>query len=173
MIVVEGFDASGKSTLARRLAAEFGCELYHTGGPTQSVDDVDRCLRRSLSRMQTRCVQDRVTHVSEAVYGAMRHPDRAALALYRVGQLKAARVVIYCRPDDDALLQAFMTAHVVQTHDTDEHLAYVRAQAETLIKLYDVVIELVRRHMPHVYTYDRFVAGDTDRIIDVATRFMP
>lgn len=166
MIIVEGFDGSGKSTLAEKIAEWTGFQVYHTGGPTRSLADVRTCLARSIARMNRRIVQDRVTHISESVYSMFSDPEKAALALSRMDDLRHARLLIYCRPTKRALFEA-LAAHEDKAHDTAEHMEKVRARVEPMIEVYDTVIALAQHHV-NTLVYDRNTVKD-DVVMNLVT----
>lgn len=147
MIVVEGFDGSGKTTLSQLIAESIGWPVYHTGGPTRDLADVHRCLHRSALRYSEHCIQDRCTHISESVYSMMTKPDQASIALARLEAVGQAKAVIYCRPHKDVLLQSIRT-HAVKTHETQAHVRSVIENADALIGIYDTVMALVEQTLP-------------------------
>lgn len=170
MIVVEGFDASGKSVLAKKLALRLQWNLYHTGGPTKDEIDVMHCLRRSYNRMYEQCVQDRVTHVSESVYSMLSAPEKAAPAIDRLRELCIAKV-IYCRPPTEFLLEAVKNDHLAKEHDTPRHLDMVLSKSRELIAIYDTIMAVVNLYSP-VHTYDRTIEGaDTELIEQIYGRY--
>lgn len=155
MIVVEGYDCTGKSTLVDKIQGWTGFTTTHTGGPPQDLNHVRRCLARHAVLMTQPVVQDRVTHVSEGVYGMLTRPSMAALALSRVSDLRFARLLIYCRPDIRTILDRLVD-HRVKAHDTDEHIKYVLASAQAMIAIYDTVIEMARPYVDVIfYDYKR------------------
>lgn len=171
MIVVEGFDGSGKSTLAEKISEVWGWPVLHTGGPTKDVPDVKRCLDRSLIRLRSRCVQDRTTYVSEAVYSSLSHPAKAAVALAAIPDMARATstnnvILIYCRPPTGFLINA-LAEHQDKEHDPDGHMDRVRREAPWLIGFYDTVIEMVSRQRVTVLRYDRTKKGETDRLMSL------
>lgn len=170
MIVVEGFDFSGKSTLAQAIGDRLGWPVVHTGGPTTDVDDVRRCLRRSRERFSQPNVQDRTTHISEACYSAVSHPAKAALALYSMREVTHAWLVIYCRPDIGKMVNAFMQDHVAKTHDNYDALRQTREDSNYIARYYDTVMELVAEYTT-VIRYDRFEPGALEKmVIEAAAR---
>lgn len=66
MLIIEGADNVGKTTIAKRLAERLGYEYRHEGPPPVGVDVV----RYYLERMHDDVVQDRF-HWGEIVYGAL------------------------------------------------------------------------------------------------------
>lgn len=167
MIVVEGFDMSGKSTLANILGAELGWPVLHTGGPTRDEADVVSCLLRSLQRMQKRCVQDRVTHVSESVYSMTEFPTKAALALDAIREIPPTVMMIYCRPAPEFLVRALADEHREKAWDTQDHMYRIRRDAATMIAFYDTVMAMVERRVD-VIRYDRCDSLAATRIVRTA-----
>ena len=167
MIVVEGFDMSGKSTLAQAIGQRANLPVLHTGGPTRSTSDVIACLARTENRLRDRCVQDRVTHVSESCYSMLTAPSKAAIALERLGQLKAARLVVYCRPPKNVMIDA-LQEHVAKEYDTPEFMRFVCSNAASLIAIYDTVMGVVS-NIPGIrfVMYDRTIGPKaTDYVVN-------
>lgn len=164
MIVVEGMDGSGKSTLVKGIAENFKLTTHHGGGPPKTLDEVYNCLARCELRMMQSCVQDRVTHISETVYGMFSRPDMAGAAMMALPHLAKARLVIYCRPPDNVILYNLGTTHAVKAHETPEHVAKVKADATHLIKIYDTVMAAVSR-ATRVFYYDYTRDGETNRVM--------
>jgi hypothetical protein len=155
MIVVEGYDCTGKSTLVEKLKRLTGFVVTHSGGPPQDLNHVRRCLARCASRMTHPIVQDRVTHVSESVYGMLERHSMAALALSRLDDLRFCRLLVYCRPATLTIMDR-LAVHERKEHDTDEHIRNVLRHAETLIAVYDTVICMARQYVDvFVYDYER------------------
>lgn len=169
MIIVEGYDGSGKTTAAEKLAERFSLTLFHAGGPPNTTLDVMSCMARAQARMAQKVVQDRVTHVSESVYGMLCRPRHCALALSRIPDLRFARVLLYCRPPDEQILENLVD-HRMKGHDDPDHVAFVKAKARDLIRVYDTVIEMARQHVcVLVYDYtkvdDSFLFTSVGRMI--------
>lgn len=158
MIIVEGYDGSGKTTAAEKLAERFSMTLFHAGGPPNTELDVMSCLARANSRMVRHAVQDRVTHISESVYGMLCRPRHSALALSRISDLRNARVLLYCRPPDGKILDNLI-GHKMKSHDEADHVSFVKAKAPQLIQVYDTVIEMARQHIC-VLVYDYTKVND-------------
>lgn len=153
MIIVEGYDCSGKSTLVKKLRHTTGFNAPHSGGPPRDLSHARRCLARCAMRMTQQVIQDRVSQVSAAVYQMLTKPDIASLALSRMDDLRLARLLIYCRPATATILARLSDHRPKAEYDTPEHIAYVVSQAETMIRLYDTVIEMARRYVD-VFVYD-------------------
>jgi len=155
VIVVEGYDCTGKTTLVEKISTWTGFVVRHSGGPPKDLNHVRRCLARCASRMTGPIIQDRVTQVSEGVYGMLCRPSMSALALSRVSDLRFARLLVYCRPGIETILNRLQT-HQLKDHDSVEHAEYVLRKAETMIAIYDTVIEMARPYVDvFVYNYER------------------
>lgn len=169
MIIVEGFDASGKSTLAKKIADKLGWPVLHTGGPTKNYDDVVSCLARSRKRMAMYVVQDRITHVSEAVYSMLTQPKQSAVAIRCLHEIHDGVTMIYCRPPTAFLLEALKNQHIAKGYDSPNHLAHVLENARQLIAIYDTVMEIVGVRTG-IYQYDRSIDGTDEQIINTVVR---
>ncbi len=144
MIVVEGFDCSGKSTLADAIAARKGWPVVHTGGPTKDVSDVIHCLHRSRMRMVQSVVQDRITHISEAAYSGLYDPKRAGWAFAHLHEIGPPVCVVYCRPPTEVMIEGLLS-HKDKAWDTEGHMTRVAEQARHIITLYDTIMEVVKQ----------------------------
>lgn len=166
MIVVEGFDASGKSTLAKRIADLLDWPILHTGGPTTDEVDVMTCLHRSEQRMRMRVVQDRITHISESVYSHLEFPAKAARALDAIREIPSTTFVVYCKPPPEFLIDALTHEHEQHAWDTGDHLERLHRDARSMIAFYDTVMAMVRLRCP-VYIYDRSCEPDAGSILKI------
>lgn len=166
MIIVEGFDMSGKTTLAGKISERLGWPVLHTGGPTRDEADVVACLVRSRQRMQRKCVQDRVTHVSESVYSMTEFPRKAALALDAIREIPPSVMFIYCKPPPPFLLRAMKDEHVAKAHDTNDLLDRIEREAAEMIAFYDTVVAMVARRVDVIY-YNRCQEGDLERVMQL------
>ena len=154
MIVVEGYDAAGKSTLAQALARHFKMKVTTIGGPTGDIQDCIDWLNRCMDRFTGRYVQDRVTHVSEIVYSIHRNPLKAGIAMSRLSDLRQCRGFVYCRPPTETILESLRTQHVVKPYDKPDHLVRVQNDAQNMIAVYDAVARCVSTYAPAI-SYDR------------------
>lgn len=152
MIIVEGYDCSGKSTLVEKLGRWTGFTTPHAGGPPKDLNHTRRCLARCAARMTRPMVQDRVTQISESVYGMLERPAMSALSLSRIGDLRLARLMVYCRPARTTIYDK-LEHHVRKDHDTQQLMLRVLANAETLIGVYDTVMCMARDYCD-VFVYD-------------------
>lgn len=159
MIVVEGFDGSGKSTLCKLLSAALKLPVETIGGPTKDVQDVIKCLDKSYAALSRDSIKDRTTYVSESVYSSLSDPAKAAMALTSINDISRITwrkriVMVYCRPPTGFLINE-LALHEDKAHDPPGHMDRVRRQAPFLIDFYDVVVRMVARQRVRVIEYDR------------------
>lgn len=107
MIIIEGPDNAGKTTLANKLSKRLGLPVVHSVRPKRG-DSEGVVLSHSNSQLQPQnAILDRVYAISEWVYGrvirgktALGHfHSQALLDLYHRPYL-----IIYCRPEMETIL---------------------------------------------------------------------
>ncbi len=143
VIVLEGPDGAGKSTLAERLQVMYQWPVVHTGGPNSSRQDVFDRIDQFRFMSRTNVIFDRIAMVSEPVYSVLQHRDSylddcEILAL--VEQMNP--VVIYCRlQDSERMLRRILESP--KAHKSPEYLRKVQANHAEITKRYDRVIGLL------------------------------
>lgn len=141
MIVVEGPDGSGKTTLVNRLCTEFGIEVRpractSDGGP---VEDLPGWIRRDLLMNPDYGIYDRYPLISEMIYGPTLRSDADRLGRneeqlnWLLEQFYNNHpLIIYCLPP-----QMVVRANVASSHDGDTpHLQGVLKYVDTLWAAY-------------------------------------
>jgi len=117
IIILEGVDNSGKSTLATRLAMHLDYVIIPTEGPPKYEGEMDERLERYRVRYATNVIFDRHPVISQSLYGRMRGTGDQFDDKWRK-LLKAARpLYIYCDPQGRGLV-----GHVVNKVDSQAHL---------------------------------------------------
>lgn len=109
MIILEGPDNAGKTTLGERLATALGATFIHSERPPKESSDNDLIEHAVLQVEPRRIIMDRNYLVSELVYGTVL---RGGPALGRERHLKLMNdmlelghiLIIYCRPPADTIL---------------------------------------------------------------------
>ena len=132
MIVIEGPDGSGKTTLAYKLAEHTNWLYYHGGDPPKTKAEVDDRIYKMQSDARRPVIYDRCTLISEQIYGPIfrnknhvDYPDSRLLDLYSEGV-----TIIYCRP--------YQLAMPVQRIDEDrEHHEATLDKQRNLLSAYD------------------------------------
>lgn len=132
MIVVEGLDNAGKSTLIRALKVVLPTwRIQGSEGPPKHRGESDERVTRYLQLPPT-TIYDRHPCVSQPIYGQMRtHSDPISPGL--ISQFySSAPTFIYCDPGGRG-----MKAHVFNLEvDTEEHLNSVKKGYEALLVAY-------------------------------------
>jgi hypothetical protein len=130
MIVVEGADNSGKSTLIKALLVVLpGWDVQGSEGPPKFPGEMNERVRRYLGRGRT--LFDRHPCVSQPIYGQMRtHKDEIDPALIK-SFYDQAPLFIYCHGRNN------MTGHQFNPEtDSAEHLAAVENNYAMLLDGY-------------------------------------
>lgn len=163
MIILEGYDNSGKSTLAALLHETTGFEVRHPGPAPKNFRDEFCCLVEQASNAPINVIQDRVTSVSSQVYQNKLFNERYMAWLN--GMLNTPHcVLIYCRPPIEKILD--FTGHQIKDYDTPEHLEKVKGKAIETVESYD----LVMKQVPHI-VYDWTRPRAMDDVIHSQTDF--
>jgi len=129
MIVIEGMDNSGKSTLANAMADFMSLIVQESEGPPKSDDEINERVDR-YSTMEDRLF---VRHpvVSNAIYGAFREEGNPITPGRTMLFYEAKPILIYC----DAGERGF-DGHVLKDHDTERHQRLINNHQEALLREY-------------------------------------
>lgn len=147
MIIVEGPDNSGKSTLIKQLRSELKLnEIPRVGhGPANGPKDLwERTYQiiDAVTKSKSRWViLDRFTLIGEDIYGPiLRHVNlwdrmpQEKIKFWRAVNLLDP-FIIYCRPPKDVITD--MKNHIIKPYDTPEHVRRVNQKQELIIHAYD------------------------------------
>ena len=152
MIIVEGPDNSGKSTLIKSLIKDFNLLLAEKPhGPPQNVNDlIYRSSKLLLKQDQKRYIVDRHPLISEKVYGpALRNKDLweekkltycSFMDILNDSSLAGSVFIIYCRPPNEVVLN--LSTHEVKGYDTAEHLEALKSNLQKVVEGYDNIMSL-------------------------------
>lgn len=158
MIVVEGMDNTGKSTLARRLAQEFGLFIQESEGPPRATPEmtaayeINERIRRYKQMDDTLFV--RHPCISNNIYSSVREEGDPVFPDYRERFYTERHILIYCDPN----LGRRLDDHVVKLHDTEKHLRDIASNYDKLLGLYRL---WAVGHAHFVYR----IGDDTDRLV--------
>lgn len=144
----------GKSSLSIRLATIFPKLAIFAigrsaGTPGGVRADMDECFKRA----QLPCIQDRVTQISEPIYGLVFGRQLVSDVEYYEAQRKlldeVAPLIIYCRVGDLDKVK-----HEPEVYDTPEYVADIEASLERLRILYDATFDSTLYRNANVVRYD-------------------
>lgn len=129
MIVIEGMDNSGKSTLGEYLAAYIGYVVQESEGPPLSDDEINARVDK-YAEFSNRIF---VRHpcVSNAIYGMFRPEGNPITPGRTMIFYEAKPLLIYC----DAGERGF-DGHVLKDHDTERHQALLKDNKAELLTQY-------------------------------------
>lgn len=159
IIILEGFDNSGKSTLAKRLKACTGFQYFHPGGSPKShkemINDLEQQLQIVRAGSQLNIIMDRTTCVSEWCYSLKADESYHALLeqYWRCTLARQDVAIIWCKPP--RALQEDFSKHEKAAHDTTESVEHAKQNAQEIILRYEEVYNRIKV-IPEVrlYVYD-------------------
>lgn len=126
-IVLEGPDATGKSTLARYLSQEFKRAIVPSEGPEKFPGEIDERIRRY--RWFNDVIFDRHPCISQGIYSIFSNgqpPDRDLVFDF----YETKPVLIYC-------VSSMNLEHKPKKHDSPEHLDLILQNNRAILQLYD------------------------------------
>lgn len=125
-IVIEGFDASGKSTLAHELQRELGRPIFHSTGPT-TLEELNKRAKHFLD--QRNVVFDRHPCVGEPIYYILRGGSPLIDPKYVEKFYKQKSLIIYCRGDRGP--------HIAREEESAQHVKDVETHRIQIQTRYD------------------------------------
>lgn len=170
MMVLEGPDGAGKSTLARVLSNLTGAGVFHPGGaPDPGVLEI--LNKQCINMLEQGFICDRVNQISEYVYGPVMN-DRKLTSLLKVIDffnrcLSKGWPIIYCRPVGIKYLAENQTSEV---HDTEENTLKLKANHERLVEGYDEVFS-VSGAPSNVFVYSYNKPGALEHLLEFLRSF--
>jgi len=150
MIVVEGPDGAGKSTLIKALEEHFNVKATHFGSRPVGMQAIYERVQKSLDCK----ILDRWSPISQQVYGAIRG-EAHSIDILDSYVHRHDPLVIYCRPPRVQLMENKMRClQVDKQHKSEEHCETVSRNFEKIIDLYDKVISKLRSRKITIYEFD-------------------
>lgn len=155
IIILEGPDNAGKSTLARMLAEDLKVEVVHPGGPPANIADaLIRCGEQAMLFQLGESISfiyDRVTCISEPIYRGI-DTHLVAFGLFQADLASEVAdhnvLLVYCRPPIRVIKD--FSGHVTKAHETEEVVEHAKRNIDRIIIEYD---EVMARLKPIVYDY--------------------
>lgn len=154
IVVVEGPDGAGKTTLIKNLRAQskrYFVSLQNSGIP-QNVLNV-QCVCDWLARMaigRVPLVCDRLSLISEPIYGEIVRNENILEGTYTIQDVETFLLdnvdrVIYCRPPTSAIIKGL---------ESEQQLEGVVERIQKLTERYDWVMQMISHGGVRVITYD-------------------
>ena len=140
LVIVEGPDGAGKSTLIQNLVALGGFVSAHTGGPPRDKQDLEDKLAKVTASLDAAgsdtLVLDRHPAVSDPIYSKVTGSRSFATPGELGEQVEALNpVFVYCRGSADSMRANISKSPKV--HKPQEHLLKVIQKHGEIVKLYD------------------------------------
>lgn len=135
MIIIEGHDNSGKSTLAKLIADEFGCPIQESEGPPKYPGELNDRILRYTNTNKKNTVYVRHPCVSEPIYGTYCRPDQPSPIMPELIESFYAQrhIFVYCDPLDRGL-----TEHNIKAGEDPTHLSAVQRQYALILGAYRI-----------------------------------
>lgn len=167
ILVLEGPDNGGKSTLAEYLQSHAGLRyVSHLGGRTMDRDALHQRSRDLIYTGDTPVVADRFHPISDYIYrkvfGGERVFSDRELKFFVEGLKTAHAALIYCRPSLRAAQEA---EHKMAGDDDAAWMKRVDEQLPAVFKEYDTLMAQITSHgiLPVIH-YDWTVAWSRDLV---------
>lgn len=150
MIVIEGMDNSGKSTLAQTLADYMGLVVQESEGPPKSAEEINARVDGYATMQQTLFVRHPV--ISNSIYGKFRPEGDPITPGRQMIFYESNPILIYCDAGDRGF-----DGHVLKDHDTEVHQQLIATKQAELLKEYRL---WAAQHAHFVYR----IGDDMDRL---------
>ena len=147
MIIMEGPDLSGKTTLANRISALMGIEVYHSGGPANK-----KRLRRRLEYINyfyknKKIILDRHICISEQIYGTILR-KRTKIPIYILNNILYENnpLIFYCDKSLKYLRNNFNFL-IEKPHKSKEHIKEVIKNYEAIYQKYESLMRKLSKKL--------------------------
>ncbi len=133
MIVIEGPDNAGKSTLVAALAEATGLETQISGGPEKYKGEINDRVASFLAKWKNKdVIHDRHPIISHPIYSLFGAGGQTELDPRLVDMfLRTRPLFVYCRG------RGTLEGHIAKDHDTPEHLEKITKNALAISHAYD------------------------------------
>lgn len=150
MIVLEGPDGAGKSTLIKAIEKRLGIEATHFGGPPKYIDELHERVAASRSAK----LLDRYSPISEQVYGPIANRQWSIDVMDTYIQ-QNCKIVIYCKPRRSTLMRNKVRClEADKAHKSEQHCKMVSDNFERVLDGYERTMRKIHRLGVNVYVYD-------------------
>lgn len=149
MIILEGPDGAGKTSLGKKLHEYLpDFPIYEIGPAPKMLMKVREYCMLCTTRANETCIQDRVTPISESIYSkvyARPSLPKGELSGWLDAILLKRPVIIYCRPA--------VFKHEPSAYDTLAYLEMLKKNHKAIVAAYDHLLWSSALR-DHVITYD-------------------
>lgn len=148
MIILEGPDSSGKTTLAERLSRDLRKTVVHSGGPPKSEPEMLYRIHTMIYRSSHDVIYDRCSIITDPIYAKALGRSTVITRVHELELSWLNPIIIQCRsPTGQLTTQAGL-------FDTPEHAAGVAREHERLKHFYDLYF---LEHPPNaVWEWDNY-----------------
>lgn len=157
IIILEGPDNAGKSTLGNMLSVDLGISLVHPGGPPKNIVEViNRCYEQantfSLSS-EVDFIYDRVTCISDMIYRGKPEYNKMFTVFHYQLKLMKNVVIIYCRPSDERVKN--FDDHIQKDHEDASVVQHAKDNVDRIVSEYDAFMNSIMYNLNYtVLRYD-------------------
>lgn len=158
MIIAEGPDGGGKTTLLAEIAKQSGRTPFHPGSPPKDRQMLLARFEQALGHNDN-ALLDRLPMISELVYRPAlegRHisaPSEVWSYIDRLQQLRHP-LFVYCRPPDSTVIGNIYTVQQQKTHKPQQLTDRIARQIHWILKFYDEVMVKALEHGLTVIPYN-------------------
>lgn len=146
LIILEGADGGGKTTLAAKLVKDLAASYYHSGGPKTPEEMQMRINELEImAHSKDFVIVDRVPWISEMIYPYAFGRKPILTVKQHLENLKLPQKIIFCRPDGPMQMSLELKAHKPK-----EHTENVIKNHERIIDLYDALFQRIH-HIRYDY----------------------
>jgi hypothetical protein len=131
MIIVEGMDNTGKSTLIQSLSSQLKLPMARTYRMPQSEEDITR-WHNWANACPYPIILDRHPAISDLVYGPVVRNTAPHSSLRSASACRNGHYLIYCRPHWDT---------IARSYDEREQLDGTHGKLPQLLKAYDNLMD--------------------------------
>lgn len=149
MIIVEGPDGGGKSTLIAEIEKSFNMKSKHFGAHPKTIEELHQRVIDSRGEE----LLDRWSPISEQIYGPLRNKT-FSIDLLDHYILTERPFIIYCRPHRQILItNKIRCLEATKAHKTFAHIQMVSENYEKVMDGYDQVMRKLAKRIK-IYEYD-------------------
>ena len=155
LIIVEGPDGAGKSTLITKLVSDFGFNVYRSGGP-KDAENMKRVVKEmALLALDPTTIYlcDRAPWISELVYSQALGREPVMPMDFFSPCFALSQRIIYCNLNDSVSMLSNMSREF-KAHKPAEHTAQVVKNYQEICNLYDELIDEMEIAGMDIFGYD-------------------